>query len=91
MVDKILIGIIATCILALIIGVLRHRLEVLVNIILRMAVGIVGIYLLNTFLNGQNIAASVGINEVNILTLGLLGLPGFLLIYGIEFYFLWVK
>lgn len=91
MVDKILIGIIATCILALIIGVLRHRLELLVNIILRMAVGIVGIYLFNTFLNGQNIAASVGINEVNILTLGLLGLPGFLLIYGIEFYFLWVK
>lgn len=89
--NKILIGIIVTCVLLLVIGVLRHRLELLVNVLLRMVMGILGIYLLNAFLTSQSILVNVGINETTILTVGLLGLPGFMLVYGIEFYFTWFK
>lgn len=85
--NKILIGIIVTCCLLLVIGILRHRLEVMVNIILRMVMGVLGIYLLNTFLKSQEIVLNVGINEVTVLTVGLLGLPGFMLIYGLELYY----
>lgn len=84
--NKILIGIIVTCGLCLALGVLRHRLELLVNIILRMIFGIIGIYLINTLLISQNIQVNVGTNSTTILTIGLLGIPGFLLIYGIELY-----
>lgn len=89
--NKILIGIIVTCCLLLVIGILRHRLEVMVNIILRMVMGVLGIYLLNTFLKSQEIVLNVGINEVTILTVGLLGLPGFMLIYGLELYYTFFK
>lgn len=85
--NRILIGIIAACCLLLVIGILRHRLEVLVNIVLRMVMGILGIYLLNIFLKSQDIVLNVGINEMTVLTVGLLGLPGFMLIYGLELYY----
>lgn len=84
--NKILIGIIIICGIALVLGVLRHRMELLVNIILRMVIGIVGIYLFNMFLVSQGILVNVGTNSTTILTIGLLGLPGFLLVYGIELY-----
>lgn len=84
--NKILIGIIIICGIALVLGVLRHRMELLVNIILRMVIGIVGIYLFNMFLVSQGILVNVGTNSTTILTIGLLGFPGFLLVYGIELY-----
>lgn len=84
--NKILIGIIGLCIILLVIGIVRHRMELLVNLILRMVMGIVGIYIVNEILAMQNIAPLAGINGITSITVGVLGLPGFLLVYGIGVY-----
>lgn len=63
-----------------------HKVEAFINFVLRIVVGTLGIYIINTFLDNQGIATEVGINGFNILTIGVLGLPGFLLIYGAAFY-----
>lgn len=57
------------------------------NFVLRVFAGFVGIYLVNIILMKCSLNISVGMNEVNALVLGLLGTPGFLLLYGISFYY----
>lgn len=84
--NKILIGIIVICGMGLLLGILRNRIELLLNIILRMVFGVIGIYLINFILISQGIIVEVGSNITTILSVGLLGVPGLLLIYGIELY-----
>lgn len=62
------------------------RLEEIINILLRAVFGGIGIYALNTIFQYAGIAAIVGINAKTIATVGILGLPGFFLLYGIMFY-----
>ncbi len=59
------------------------KLELLLNVLLRMVFGIIGIYAFNTILDVMKIKATVGFNIATIATVGILGVPGFLLLYGI--------
>ena len=76
-------------ILAVVLGVAikRKRMEIFINFVLRLAAGAVGIYLLNTILAMASIQTLVGFNMTNVLVVGVLGLPGFALLYGLGFYF----
>lgn len=79
----IMIGI---CALVLLIGLLKQKAAMVLNILVRTIVGCVGIILLNDFLQKQGIPVSAGLNPLNLLTIGSLGMSGFALIYGILFY-----
>jgi len=79
----IMIGI---CVLVLLIGLLKQKAAIVLNILVRTIVGCVGIILLNDFLQQQGIPVSAGLNPLNLLTIGSLGTSGFALIYGILFY-----
>lgn len=68
------------------IGILRKNMELLINFILRVVVGILAIYFLNEFFAMQKLSIAVGINPLTILTTGILGLPGLALLYGIVIY-----
>ncbi len=74
------------CALVLIIGMLKRRAAILLNILVRTIVGCVAIIFLNDFLQKQGIPVSAGLNPLNLLTIGSLGTGGFALIYGILFY-----
>lgn len=74
------------CALVLLIGMLKRRAAIVLNIIVRIIVGCVAMIFLNDFLQKQGIPVSAGINPLNLLTLGSLGTGGFALIYGILFY-----
>ena len=74
------------CVLVLLIGVLKQKAAIVLNLIVRVVVGCVGIILLNDFLQKQGIPVAAGLNPLNLLTIGSLGTSGFALIYGILFY-----
>lgn len=74
------------CVLVLLIGILKRKAAILLNVIVRIIVGCVGIILFNDFLHQQGIPVAAGLNPLNILTVGSLGTGGFALIYGILFY-----
>lgn len=74
------------CALVLLIGMLKRRAAIVLNIIVRIIAGCVAMIFLNDFLQKQGIPVSAGINPLNLLTLGSLGTGGFALIYGILFY-----
>lgn len=61
-------------------------LETVVNILLRAVFGGIGFYALNSIFQYVGLQAIVGINVKTIATVGILGLPGFFLLYGIMFY-----
>ena len=73
------------CALILFIGVIKKKGELVLNFLVRGTVGTMGIYFLNNFLMERGIEALVGINPLNILTVGTLGAGGFGLLYGISF------
>lgn len=78
--------IVVVCILILLMGAFKAKMEWIINFILRGVAGTVGIYFINMFLHNQNINAEIGINAVNVLTTGFLGIPGLILLYGIKVY-----
>ncbi|HWT74734.1 MAG TPA: pro-sigmaK processing inhibitor BofA family protein [Mobilitalea sp.] len=83
----VLISIIIGCIIFIGICVIKKRPDLLVNFGLRAIVGTAGVYLLDFILRVNGYDINVGINGVSILTNGLLGLPGFLLLYGLAIYY----
>ena len=80
------IAIVAICVLVLVIGALKQKSRVLFQFVARVMLGVVGIYFFNKFLKMQEIPVAAGLNPVNLLTLGTLGISGFALVYGILFY-----
>jgi inhibitor of the pro-sigma K processing machinery len=83
----ILIGIIIACLIFIAVCVIRRRPDLIVDFGLRASVGTAGIYLLDFVLRWKGMDISVGVNGVSVLTNGFLGLPGFLLLYGLAFYY----
>lgn len=79
-------AILAVCILVLAIGAFGRKIEWIINFVLRAVLGTIGIYFLNNFLLASNISAAVGINPMTVLTSGILGLPGLVVLYGINFF-----
>lgn len=53
------------------------------NFLLRMVFGAIGIQLINALLISQNISVFVGLNVLTLLTVGSLGISGLGLLYGI--------
>lgn len=80
------IMIIGACIFVLLIGAFRKKKEWIVNFIFRSVIGTVAIFFLNGFLISQGLSIAIGINPITVLTSGVLGFPGLLMLYGINLY-----
>lgn len=68
----------------LLIGALKKRAEWLLTFLFRGVVGTVMIYFINLAIVSNNMGFEIGINPVTVLTTGILGFPGVLLLYGIN-------
>lgn len=79
-------AIVAICIIVLIMGALKKKAQIIFGFLARMAIGGIGIYFCNFFLEKQHVNLSVGLNPVSLLTVGTLGISGFALLYGILVY-----
>jgi inhibitor of the pro-sigma K processing machinery len=56
----------------------------LLRLCLRAAIGGVGFFAVNACLGAAGLAFTVGINAVTVLVVGVLGIPGFLLLYAVQ-------
>jgi len=81
-----IISIIGACVVVLLIGSMRKRLEWLLNLVMRSILGTVAIYFINGALAMQGVSLGIGINAVTVLTSGILGIPGLLALYGLGIY-----
>lgn len=70
----------------LIILLFKTKIEFFINMVLRMMMGTIGVCFVNSILLSQGLETSIGINPVTLGLLGVLGLPGFVLLYGMAFY-----
>lgn len=70
----------------LLLGAMKKKMEWLLNFIMRSVMGIISIHFINAALAGMGISLGIGINPVSILTIGILGVPGFLVLYGLGIY-----
>lgn len=82
-----LIGIIVICIAFIIVCLIKRRPDLLIDFALRACLGTAGIYLLDFMLLRGGYDIHVGVNSMTILANGLLGLPGFILMYGLAIYY----
>nr|WP_318682742.1 pro-sigmaK processing inhibitor BofA family protein [uncultured Acetatifactor sp.] len=78
--------IVLTCAAVLLMGAVRRKIEWLLNVVMRSVLGTIAIYFINSMLAAMGISLGVGINIVTILTSGILGIPGLLVLYGIGIY-----
>jgi len=85
--SKIFVVIIVICVGLILFGIIKQRFDMLVNFGFRIFAGLLGIYLVNTFLNSFGLILGAGTNGLTALVIGLLGVPGFLLVYGVAIYF----
>lgn len=60
--------------------------ERVINFVMRCVIGTIAMYFINTFLEGAQISLHVGINAATVLTSGILGFPGVIVLYGINFF-----
>lgn len=88
--SQIFLVIIIICVALILFGIVKHRYDLLVNFGLRIVAGLVGIYLLNTLFHSLGLGVEVGTNSFTALVIGLLGLPGFIVVYGIAAYYYFV-
>lgn len=85
--STILIGIIIVCLVFIGICLIKRRPDLLVDFAVRAFAGTAGIYALDLLLRTQGYNMNVGINPVTVLSNGLLGLPGFIMLYGLAIYY----
>lgn len=78
--------ILTACIVVLLLGALKKRVEWLLNVVMRSILGTLAIYFINTGLGMLGISLGVGVNVITVLTCGILGIPGLLALYGIAVY-----
>lgn len=76
----------ASCILVLLIGAFRKKKEWIINFILRAVIGTAAAFFANGFLVSQGLSIAIGINPITVLTSGILGFPGLIMLYGINLY-----
>ena len=69
-------------------GKKKKTMDAMMNYFLRIAAGMLAIYLVNTILESFSLPIQVGMNTYNILVMGIFGTPGLLLLYGVSTYFM---
>lgn len=79
-------AIVIACAVVLLLGVLKKRMEWILNLVMRSILGTIAIYFINVWLDSAGISVEVGINAFTVLTSGILGFPGVLALYGIGLY-----
>lgn len=57
--------------------------DLFLNFLLRVVMGVIGIYTCNTLLGSLGVGIYLGINLVNLLTIGILGISGFGLVFSV--------
>lgn len=78
--------ILAVCIVVLLLGALKKKMEWLLNVIMRSILGTLAIYFINAGLGMMGISLEIGVNVTTVLTCAVLGIPGLLALYGIAVY-----
>ena len=73
-------------VLLLILSFFARKAEWLINFILRSIMGTIAIYFINMGVTFLGFTTVVGINAVSILTTGILGIPGIVMLYGLSIY-----
>lgn len=81
-----IIAIAGICLVVLLMGIMKQKVKVAATFFCRAAIGIVGIGVANKVLESQGIAIAVGVNPVSAVTIGTLGISGFVLLYAIMVY-----
>lgn len=81
-----IVFIVATCLVVLLIGIMRRKMEWLLNFIIRAVLGTISILVFNQIFAAMGYAVPLGINVVTILTSGTLGFPGVAALYALQFY-----
>lgn len=79
-------ALVVICAVVLLMGVVKSKLEWLLNVLMRSILGTIVIYFVNGALAWAGISLNVGINPVTVLTSGILGFPGLVAIYGVGIY-----
>ena len=73
-------------VLLLILSFFARKAEWLINFVLRSIMGTIAIYFINIGVTFLGFTTVVGINAVSILTTGILGIPGIVMLYGLSIY-----
>ena len=81
-----LLWLLAVAALLLLISFLGKKAEWLLNFALRGIMGTIAIYFINMGVTFLGFTTVVGINAVSILTTGILGIPGIVMLYGLSIY-----
>lgn len=81
-----MVALVAICAIVLLMGVMKRKMEWLLNVFMRSVLGTIAIYFVNGALAGAGITLGVGINPITVLTSGILGIPGLVAIYGVGIY-----
>ena len=79
-------AIIIACTVVLFLGILRKRMEWVLNSVMRGILGTIAMYFVNSWLEAAGVSVGVGINGLTVLTSATLGFPGLLALYGIGLY-----
>lgn len=64
----------------------RKKIEWLLNVVMRGVLGAIAIYFINMGLVAVGFMPGIGVNAVTVLTSGMLGFPGLLILYGLWIY-----
>lgn len=79
-------ALIVICVIVLLMGIMKRKMEWLLNVLMRSILSTIAIYFVNGALAWAGISLNVGINPVTVLTSGILGFPGLIAIYGVGIY-----
>ena len=77
---------IGAAVLLLILSFFVRNAEWLINFVLRSIMGTIAIYFINIGVTFLGFTTVVGINAASVLTTGILGIPGIVMLYGLSLY-----
>jgi inhibitor of the pro-sigma K processing machinery len=84
--NQILIIIIVACLVIMGIAIVVKKTHIIAGILLKSALGLVAIYVMNEVLMTIEVHLPVGMNVGTALTIGFLGFPGFIMLYILAIY-----
>ena len=79
--SQLLLLIIVSCLLIMFLAIITKKTQLVASVIVKSIFGLLCIYLINEGLEMVNINLAVGMNVGTGLTVGILGIPGFVLLY----------